>query len=84
MNTEKLTIECESIECIEPTLGGQHSPHLKVTLDDVHIDALLLQLANKLDVETVLDYFPDSLIKDYINLAKVLVNESDEGVDDVV
>jgi hypothetical protein len=65
MSYQDLVIECEIISNQGAVKKGEHAPHIKMVLEDVRIDSLLIQLAKKIDIETVLDYFPDDLIKDY-------------------
>jgi len=61
-----LTIVCDEVLTLEPTKTPQGAPVVKMMLDDVQIEPLLAQLAEKLDIETVLDYFSDDAIKGYL------------------
>lgn len=70
MITENLTIICDEVDKIIPYTTGQNVPKVKLILDDVEIDSLLIQLAEKLDIETVLDYFSDDSIKAYLEQKK--------------
>ena len=65
MEYQNLTIECEAVINQGAVKQGDHAPHIKMTLEDVRIDNLLIQLVKNLDIETILDYFPDDLIKSY-------------------
>jgi hypothetical protein len=65
MEYQDLTIECEIVSNQGAVKLGDHSPHIKMTLEDVRVDGLLIQLVKNLDIETILDYFPDDLIKAY-------------------
>ena len=66
MNTENLTIICDEVDKIKLVTTGQSVPKVELILDDVEIDSLMIQLAEKLDIETVLDYFSDDAIKGYL------------------
>lgn len=70
MITENLTIICDEVDKLIPYITGQNVPKVKLILDDVEIDSLLIQLAEKLDIETVLDYFKDDSIKAYLEQKK--------------
>jgi hypothetical protein len=62
---KNLVIECEQIVCTSTVKRGEDPAHLKMTLEDVRVDSLMVELVKELDVETVLGYFPDHLIKKY-------------------
>ena len=61
-----LTIVCDEVLTLEPTKTPQGALVFKMILDDVQIEPLLAKLAEKLDIETVLDYFSDDAIKEYL------------------
>ena len=66
MTTIDLIVECDEVLSIDPRARVQGGQYVKVSLDDVNVEDLLVQLAEKLDVETVLDYFSDDAIKGYL------------------
>lgn len=61
-----LTIVCDEVLTMDAVKDGQGYPVMKMMLDDVQIEPLLAQLAKKIDIETVLDYFTDDAIKGYL------------------
>ena len=66
MITENLTILCDEVLTLEPQKCTANGLSVKILLDDVQVEPLLIQLAEKLDIETVLDYFSDDAIKAYL------------------
>lgn len=66
MIQENLVIKCDEVLSLEPKALLNHAPYVQLLLDDVDIDSLLVQLAEKLDIEIILDYFTDDDIKAYL------------------
>lgn len=61
-----LKIECDEILETRPTLDNQNAPVLTLTLDDVNIEKLMIELVKQLDPEQILDYLKDDVIREYI------------------
>lgn len=66
MNIGKIKIICDTIDCIDPLVVCQHSPKLELQLDDVDGEHLMAQLTELFDPEYVLNFYEDSVIKEYL------------------
>ena len=68
MLQENLIITCDEVLTMEarPSQQATEPPVMRMMLDDVYIDELMLQLVKKLDVADVLDYFTPAQIKEYL------------------
>jgi hypothetical protein len=66
MQSINLTLVCDEIDNISPSLSIQGAPLTTIFLDDVDVDSLMIQLVKKLDPETILDYLKDDVIKEYL------------------
>lgn len=66
MQSINLTLVCDEIDNIYPSLSMQGTPLTTIFLDDVDVDSLMIQLVEKLDPETILDYLKNDVIKGYL------------------
>ena len=66
MTTENLFITCDEILSLEPIKNGQGSPIIKMLVDDVNLDLLMPQIAEKCDAHYILDHLTDDDISEYM------------------
>lgn len=72
MNIGTLEVLCDNVERIEPIKNGQDYPIIRLLLDDADASGLMRQLVINCDPEDLLDYFSDSVIKEYIEKQNVV------------
>tara|TARA_R110001606_G_scaffold385158_1_gene548556 strand:+ start:42594 stop:42884 length:291 start_codon:yes stop_codon:yes gene_type:complete len=65
MNIGTLEVICDHIDNISPIWLGS-TAIVKLILDDVDCSGLMRQMVEQLDPESLLDYFKDEVIEEYL------------------
>ncbi len=70
MKIKNLVIECEQIVCTSTAKRGEDNAHIKMTLEDVRITELMVNIIKEVGVEAVLDHISDLQISNYLKAAR--------------
>jgi len=65
-----LTIECSEIACTSTVKRGEDTAHIKMTLKDVRVTELMVNIIKEVGVEAVLDHISDLQISNYLKAAR--------------
>ena len=61
-----ITIECTEITCTSTVNRGQDNAHIKMTLEDVRVTELMVNVIKEIGVDAVLDHISDTEIAQYL------------------
>ncbi len=70
MKIKNLVIECEQIVCTSTTKRGEDNAHIKMTLEDIRTNEVMVNIIKEVGVEAVLDHISDTQISNYLKGTK--------------
>ena len=70
MKIKTLSIECEQVVCTSTVKRGEDAAHIEMTLEDVRVTELMVNVIKEVGVSVILDHISDLQISNYLKAAR--------------